>query len=246
MKVCWITDIHLNFLVQPARLQFYESIRNSSCEAVLITGDIAEAMSVTLYLQEMADDLQRPIYFVMGNHDYYGGQILDVRRQITDLCQAHKYLSWVTTPGGIKLTDDVVITGIDGWADGRYGDYHNSEIVLNDSRLIYDISSAAVLGKDKLLKKMQELADADAADLAANLEKISQQAFKKVIILTHVPPFAEVCIYKDKATTADWLPFFSSKATGDVILKIAEQNQDKEYLVLSGHTHSAHTYLPDT
>jgi len=43
MKLAWLTDIHLNFLKKDRRKQFFDSIINSYCDAVLISGDIAEA-----------------------------------------------------------------------------------------------------------------------------------------------------------------------------------------------------------
>jgi Icc-related predicted phosphoesterase len=45
-KIAWLTDIHLNFLDSEARKKFYSSIDQIECEAILITGDIAEAPRV--------------------------------------------------------------------------------------------------------------------------------------------------------------------------------------------------------
>ena len=43
MKLAWLTDIHLNFIDDDARQEFYQEIVNSGCDDVLISGDIAEA-----------------------------------------------------------------------------------------------------------------------------------------------------------------------------------------------------------
>ena len=40
-KIAWLTDIHLNFLETEARKIFYQSINETSADAILITGDIA-------------------------------------------------------------------------------------------------------------------------------------------------------------------------------------------------------------
>lgn len=56
--------------------------------------------------------------------------------------------------------------------------------------------------------------------------------------MTHVPPFKEACLYEGKISSDDFLPFFSSKATGDVLTEVAKANADIEFLVFCGHTHA--------
>jgi len=70
MNLAWLTDIHLNFLESNARKKFYEEIVNTHCDAVLISGDIAETPSLADLLSEMANQIKKSIYFVLGNHDY--------------------------------------------------------------------------------------------------------------------------------------------------------------------------------
>ena len=55
---------------------------------------------------------------------------------------------------------------------------------------------------------------------------------------THVPPFAESCWYKGQASDGTWTPFFSSKATGDALLRLAHDFPDVQFTTLCGHTHS--------
>lgn len=40
----------------------------------------------------------------------------------------------------------------------------------------------------------------------------------------------------------EWLPYFASKATGDVLMEIAKDNASIEFLALCGHTHSEAHY----
>jgi len=42
-------------------------------DGLLITGDIGQAQSVERYLRALDKALPMPIYFVLGNHDYYAG-----------------------------------------------------------------------------------------------------------------------------------------------------------------------------
>jgi hypothetical protein len=92
---------------------------------------------------------------------------------------------------------------------------------------------------------MQELADKDALCLQRVLEQaITEQRPKKIIVLTHVPPFKEVCLHLGKVSDDDWLPYFGSKIVGDVLIKIASEHTHIDFLVFCGHTHSKGVYQP--
>jgi len=238
MQICWLTDIHLNFLSLEQRTGFYKKILEKRCEAVAITGDIADAPILIDVLKEMVAHLKIPIYFVLGNHDFYHGEIGKVKKEVSSLCNAEPLLIWLSEAKIKRLTNDVLLVGQDGWADGRYGDYQNSNVVLNDSRLIYDLFTQKILGKNKLLQKMQQLADADAAALKIDLAEAVKSSAKKIIILTHVPPFVDACWHEGNISDANWLPFFASKIIGDVMFKFAENNPNIEFVILCGHSHS--------
>jgi predicted MPP superfamily phosphohydrolase len=244
MKLAWLTDIHLNFLDINERNKFYNGIADTQCDAVLITGDIAEAPCLIEILNEMAGQIKRPIYFVLGNHDYYRGKIDEVREEVTTLTltRSNKLLFWLPVAGMQKLNEDTILLGQDGWADGRLGDYANSKVVLNDSRMITDLFQAKILGKHQLLEKMQYLADADSKELERTLDKAVIKKPKKIIVLTHVPPFREVCMHEGKISNDDWLPYFSSKIMGEVLTKITNGNPEIEFLILCGHSHGKADY----
>lgn len=239
MKLAWLTDIHLNFIDDDARQEFYQEIVNSGCDTALISGDIAEAPCLESLLNEMVAYIDKPIYFVLGNHDYYRGQIQEVHDAMTALTQNNDKLFWLPASGIQKLDNSTFLIGQDGWADGRLGDYQNSRVVLNDSRLIADLFQEKILGKYQLLSKMQQLADADAMKLENDLNQAIAKTPKKIIVLTHVPPFKETCLYQGKISGDDFLPYFGSKVIGDLLIKVSQENPGIEFLVLCGHTHSA-------
>ena len=70
MRVVWATDIHLNFPGVEGRDVFFSSIRAQQPDVVFVTGDIAEAPSLTHLLHEMRQAIQVPLYFVLGHHDF--------------------------------------------------------------------------------------------------------------------------------------------------------------------------------
>lgn len=243
-KIAWLTDIHLNFLQNDARNTFYQSISKTDANAILITGDIAEATDLCQILSEFSAQTKMPIYFVLGNHDYYASSVANVREKILKLCAENNKLIWLGKPEIIVLNDHTVLVGHDGWADGRYGDFDLSTVNLNDSRLIAELFQASSVNKSELKNQMQKLADADAKILKETLDSAIKPHIKKIIIATHIPPFPECCWHKNKVSDRNRLPYFASKASGDIILAIAQKYQRIAFLVLCGHTHTSATFTP--
>lgn len=244
MKIAWLTDIHLNFLKPEARKKFYQRISDTAAEAILITGDIAEAQNVCQILSEFSQHTNQPIYFVLGNHDYYNGSVESVRKNIRELCTQNEKLIWLGLPALIPLQKSTLLIGQDGWADARYGDFDHSVLTLNDSRFIVELFQAFLVNKSALKHEMQKLADADAKMLECTLLLALQSHPEKIIIATHVPPFPECSWHKDKLSDANWLPYFTSKATGYVLSTLAKKYPKTHFLVLCGHTHSSAHFKP--
>jgi len=198
MKIAWMTDIHLNFIDLTTRQKFYQKIIDSECNSVLLSGDIAEAPSIKNILQELAIFIKKPIYFVLGNHDYYRSQVDEVRIEMTALTASNEYLFWLPASPPLQLDNNTLLVGQDGWADGRLGDYHNSRVVLNDSRMISDLFQEKLVGRSQLLAKMQQLADYDASQLQEQLIQAAIQRPQRIIVLTHIPPFKKRACMKGK------------------------------------------------
>lgn len=244
MKLCWVTDIHLNFIEIEARKKFYKKITDTDLDALLISGDITEAPTISECLLEMAEFIKKPIYFVLGNHDYYRATIDLVRQKITKLSKIEKLINWLPSTGPQILSEGIILLGQDGWADGRLGDFQNSPVSLVDSRLIADLFQEKILGKNQLLKKMQQLADNDAINLHKNIKEALKQDPNKILILTHVPPFKETSLYEGAISDDNYQPYFTSKATGDILMEVAIRYPLVEFLVFCGHTHHECTYKP--
>jgi 3',5'-cyclic AMP phosphodiesterase CpdA len=51
-------------------------IHEARPDAVLVGGDIGEADSFAGFLGRLAELLDVPLFFVLGNHDYYRGSML--------------------------------------------------------------------------------------------------------------------------------------------------------------------------
>lgn len=235
MRLAWLTDIHLNFVTDEQIDVLCESVNAGGAEAALIGGDIAEAHDLIGHLEGLDGRLGVPVHFVLGNHDFYRGRITDVREAARSVSARRPNLRWLPASGVVPLTPNTALVGHDGWADGRIGDYDASPLVLNDYRLIEDFAG---LDRRERRVKLEELGD-EAAD---HLRRVVPQAlgeFKRVIVLTHVPPFREACRHPGRFAWDDWLPHFTCRAMGDVLVQAADQFPDREITVLCGHVHSA-------
>lgn len=235
MRAAWVTDIHLNCLDGPKVEAFCAALRVGDPDIVLVGGDIAEADTVEAYLRTLATSIQKPIYFVLGNHDFYQGSIQTVRSAMTSLCRAERRLAYLSQAGCVRLTAVTGLIGHDGWGDGRLGDYANSTVRLNDHLLIRDLRG---LDRGELLLRLNRLGD----EAAAHLKTVLPQALKvheRVILLTHVPPFVEACWHEGKTSDDNWAPFFTCKAVGDLLLDVMDKRRDRQLTVLCGHSHGA-------
>ena len=235
VRLIWLTDIHLNFLEPEGLDRFLKRLGSKQVDAILIAGDIGEADSVEEYLGLMANACKAPIYFVLGNHDYYRGSIGYVRERLRRFLVAHPTLTWLSSTGVVSLSDSTALIGHDSWADGGFGDYWNSRVQLNDFMLIGEFIGRT---KQEWLATMAAL----GSEAAKHFERLLPEALKKyskVIVVTHVPPFDAAAWHQGHMSSPDWLPFFSCKAAGEVLQTIAADYPEKEITVLCGHTHSS-------
>lgn len=237
MRIVWATDIHLNFLRPHERAEFFENIRSKNSDAVLLSGDIAEAPCLQELLLEMQQAIDVPIYFVLGNHDFYHGSIENVRRDIQAWCLAQLGLHYLSVLGPIELTPKTVLIGHDGWGDGKLGNYGQSPVRLSDQELILDFEG---LNREGVLAKLHALGEESAVYLRAVLSKVLE-SYEQVICLTHVPPFKEACWYEGKMGNDDWLPYFTCKATGEVLFEFTQERPNTSVTVFCGHTHHSGT-----
>lgn len=234
MRLAWASDIHLDFVPQSDHAALFARLVADRPDALLISGDIANGPTVCRVLADMQRAIEQPIYFVLGNHDFYGRGVRSFRGVVAEFTAAQPRLRYLTALGVVPLADDLALIGHDGWADARLGDYDRSRVFLNDFVRIDEFAYQLGPGRRRV---MQELADEAAAHLRTHLAAAAR--FKRLIVLTHVPPFAEAGWFEGRPSDPDWLPFFTSKSAGDALRGAADQHSACEITVLCGHTHGA-------
>jgi 3',5'-cyclic-AMP phosphodiesterase len=235
MQLAWLTDLHLNFVDLDRVDALCRRVRDEGVDAVLISGDVGEAPDVDAYLELLGRRIDRPIYFVLGNHDFYRGGISEVRARVAAFCARSPRIHWLNRENVIELTPETGLIGHDGWADGRFGDYAGSDVLLNDFFLIEELAG---LEPDARLERLHALGD-EAADHFRRTLPEALGRYRRVIALTHVPPFREACWYQGGISGDAWLPHFACKAVGDALVDVMSARPDRELLVLCGHTHSS-------
>lgn len=234
-RALWLSDIHLNFLEEHEQMAFFRGVQAEEPDLVLIGGDIGEARTVEDYLLMAEAILQRPIYFVLGNHDYFDSSIAKVRDRLADVAGRSRHLVYMPRAGVVKITPNACLIGHGLWADGRLGDYDQSRVELND---YYHIDEFKGLDRYRRREKLAMLGDEAAAYLRETLAA-AVETYHRTVVLTHVPPFREACWQRGRISDDDWLPHFACKAAGDVLYEITSEWPHRQATVLCGHTHGS-------
>jgi 3',5'-cyclic AMP phosphodiesterase CpdA len=234
-RLTWVTDPHLNFVDLPRVADFLAELAATPTEAILLSGDITEAPDLVRTLSGIAATVARPVLFVLGNHDFYRGSIQQVRADIRAVCTNHPYLRWLPMFDIVPVSDRTCVVGHDGWGDGRLGDYWQSPIALNDWRLIDEFAGLDRTSRWPLLNALGD-------EAAAHLRKVLPLAlsrFQTILVVTHVPPVREACLYRGQVSDDNWLPHFTCGAVGKVTIEIMSAHPDRHMVILCGHTHEA-------
>ena len=230
MRVTWLTDLHLNFLEEERLTAFFAAVENQHPETLLVTGDTAESTDIIGFVARLSRIA--PVFFVLGNHDFYGSTISEVRR----LSRGTK--RWLPAAGPIQLTKTTTLIGVDGWGDARCGDLE-SRIMLSDWNWIGDLRG---LSSQQRIEALRSLGTSEAGALKEQLARL--EPCRALIVLTHVPPFAEACWYNGRQSEAAWLPWFTCIAVGETLLEFAQTHPETLITILCGHSHGRGEYRP--
>ncbi len=233
VRLAWITDPHFDHVSLRTWRGWAHEIISCDPHGLIVTGDISEGDDVAYQLECVAEAFDRPIFFVLGNHDFYGSSIAATRREITMLAREYPHLHYLTDEGPVFLKDDAVLAGDDGWGDAREGDFLRSTVRLSDFERINDFREHA---PEQWPRILQREGRGSSERLTRKLTALPEKV-KHVLIATHVPPYRAACWYDGHVTDDNWAPFFVCGHVGDALRKIAESNPERLYTVLCGHTH---------
>lgn len=239
MRIAFGTDWHLDLLSIEEMKDFIKSVGKTDADAVVVSGDIATGEDIDEYLVHINNFLDKPFYFVHGNHDFYDSSFSDVREKTGLLVEYMPDIIWLETKS-VQLTDNTAIFGCDGWYDGGgFGSYFTSRFELLDFKVIEELKNKT---KEEIFSIINNFAKVGADHIRRELPELLKNN-ELVIFVTHVPPFKQLCKCMGvKTTSSVALPYFSSKIIGDTLVDVAKDYPNKEVLVLCGHTHEAAYY----
>ena len=234
VKLLWCTDLHLNFLrYADGPLEFAKSL-DQDAAGLIITGDISDGFGLEIHLRQLAEGFPKPIYFVLGNHDFYYSSFGVIDKMVIDLTKEVDNL-FCLNHGPHKINDTYIV-GVGGWYDAYYGN-QNSPVLISDFQFIKDLRSG-LRHSTILLSLVRERAKKEADVLASMLRAACKKPNKNVIVCTHVAPYPEASWHEGAISNRDFLPWFSSASTGAVLDVYSRKFPEKNFVVLVGHSHS--------
>lgn len=231
-KYLWLTDVHL---LPWKRKRLLNIILNEKPHGVFLTGDISYSSQTCLGdLEYLGKKIGRPLYFVLGNHDYHFSSFHKMNEGVKTLCSNYRNLIWMDNSGIQELNEETAVIGNMGWYDALKGDTKYLKYTF-DWYLIEEFK------KLPSMKERIEFFREIASESAKKLSKLLKEAvekYKTIYLLTHVPPWPEA--NRDEGTIMEkfWEPYNVNLTLGEALEKVMKDYKKRQLVVLGGHTHS--------
>lgn len=231
VKIIFLTDLHLNRMFSWQRSSFYKKIIKENPGAIIITGDISNGNNLYNDLVFLAS-LKTPIYFTLGNHEFWKSSFEEITSQVRELCKIFPNLIWLTESDIVPLKYQTFLIGADGWYDGRSG-------VENYLRFSIDrLYIKEYKGKtfDEQLNLMRSLADNATDSIIKKLNQAIDIGAKTIYIATHFPPYKEASRSRIPILKDFWKSYDINFNLGERVKEIANI-KDINIIFISGHVH---------
>ena len=236
-RLAWFTDPHFNFLHSGDVERFGSSL--SSADRCLITGDISEGPSIVRHLTEFQRGFGKTVYFVLGNHDFYGSSFAKVASLMRDLTSRNKNLIWLNSVG-VQVVGKAQLCGVDGWYDAQLGRFYPPAITMSDWTAIQELKIAYLNGPLGLIHECR--AQGIQSAFLAGEKLVNVDPSKKLLFATHVAPYAESAWHEGKVSGPDFVPWFTNHVLGQELSRFAEANPVCDMTTMCGHSHSTGTF----
>lgn len=238
-SLLWLTDIHADKKDSKEIEKFISSISTYSVDLICITGDIAEGNKTLNFLNNLFFQVQKPIAFVLGNHDFFENSIQVFQ---TELASQLKNFYYLPNTNGIQLNQHTFLLGIDNWYNLNDHDYSQVEIIPDDFHAIRDLQQLSSL---ELIAFFEQKAEEAIQQLRLKLDYAQTLNIKKLYLALHVPPYTPSCYFEDAFLKNEpWKYYWSCAPIGQFINEYASKHPDIDITILSGHTHKPAIYRP--
>lgn len=233
-RYIWLTDTHFNFLDPKELNAFYQELRATPADGIFLTGDISTGPFLIEHLTALQQSTKLPVFFILGNHDYYRVYINDIQKKVKYLTEHNPQLHYLTTNRPIALNSNSVLIGHDGWYDAKWREPLTPFIFMWDWYYIKDFR--ALFGIAERIEFMRDLAAKASEDILNKLNKVIKQ-YSTIYLLTHFPPWPEESDRYFGLIEKFWKPYNSCKTMADTLINFMADHPDKKLIVLAGHTH---------
>ena len=238
-RLAWLTDPHFDHCEQSEYLieNISKKANDAQVDALILSGDISSSKKLVYHLSVLERTFQKPIYFVLGNHDYWGSDIETVRKTVLSTAGYSSYLKFLTRSSYVALSKSTCVLGHDGWYDAYLGNAMSSQMGLNDWDRIYDfIKTFGRQTREETIKVSRELASQSLSHIKECI-KAAAKYHNNIVIVTHVPPFIEACRYGAEPTQFDALPWFCNAQLGNLLRVAGDSYKNINFTIFAGHTH---------
>lgn len=241
-KYIWLTDTHFTYLKKSELVQFLVELEAHKADGIFLTGDISNGTNINKHLHWLANIVKVPVYFVLGNHDFYRTSFEQVENSMVGLMAEHSNLCYLTlTPEPIQLSENTALIGHDGWYDAGWREPSTSLVFISDWFLIREFRRLFTI--EEVLELIRARARQAATFLDMSLRK-ALETNSTVYLLTHFPPWPEQHEWWGKLTEWFWQPYNSSKIVADAVSSVMKDYPDKKVIILAGHTHNRRVVHP--
>lgn len=203
-------------------------IPDVNCDAIIVAGDTANNIVGVEWLIAQAERLQKPLFVIAGNHDYFGADIAEqdaIMRKLTAGTRVTFLQCDAVDVAGVRLLGTTL------WTDYTYN--AQPDTLAKAAQTMRDYREITAYGRPFMPADSVALHLQQRAWLKAALQKAAADGMPSVAITHHsVSPRSVSEQYKDFASNAGFVTDLSDWMTADFAPK----------LWIHGHTHEAFDY----
>ena len=185
MKICFVSDLHIDIGSQP-KIEWPEA------DILVITGDTANSLGGVQKLFKSIAGRYQHVLYVSGNHEHYSNSPQNRTVAETEA----KLAAIVAEAGGIYLPTvdhvqigDLYFVGRNGW----YSMDYDGRLNINEVKWRENMNDNRWIGFDKIHQPMPwELAKTHAADFDRIMgDIIARDPSARIVAMTHTAPTLE-------------------------------------------------------
>jgi hypothetical protein len=237
LRLAWLTDCHINLTAYAQRAgsnfgDFFRRTVRESPEAVLVDGSLADISDLDAQSRGFSDKSRPcPLDFTVREPGLAHDSITDFKHTIMRLCSGNRHLRYLgSNDEPVAISKSVALVGHDGWSDSGYD--------LNDP-VADEFAAASGIAMPSPQKDIDARLHLDylaeeAVDRLIFVLAKAVKHFPRVVLLTAVPPWLELCTFGERLRKYPYAPIYSSAMAGFAIERIMDRAPNCKLIVLSG------------